>query len=469
MKKLLFALFVFASFTASFGQTLLASHPLELKKSKSNHQILNAVNSRNQIFIFATDKEKVKALKYSPFLFFSDSLTINRPDKDYEFMAGYGFEDDGNPCLYWASEDFKKMQSVCFNFETKINKIDNFQFEFKDESILNTFSENNSFYILTLPKKEDKLKFYVLSKGEMDEKVLDFSSYKFTDSQGKPKTFNELITEEGLEMIDTKTLNPLFKCVGKSKMYFSKNRMILTFDSNTKTQVLEINLNNFSISEKNIPQQATAKNIGKSNSYYFQDKLYMLKTNEEELSIVAVDLKSQGVIKKYYADTKDTISFRNSPLFSQTGDQQGRTLKNTKKFLQRLDASDVGLSVYKTPNSIMVTAGGVRNVSSAGNMIFGISAGVAMVATGSGGDVGSLFNAGDLQSTYFEALFDDKFEHQNTPQQGLAVDYISQFLSENDVTLQSVFAFKGYYILGYYDSKKKEYVMRKFEDVSEFN
>ncbi|WP_296143579.1 hypothetical protein [uncultured Flavobacterium sp.] len=469
MKKLLFALFVFASFTASFGQTLLASHPLELKKSKSNHQILNAVNSKNQIFIFATDKEKVKILKYSPFLFFSDSLTINRPYKDYEFMAGYGFEDDGNPCLYWASEDLKKMQSVCFNFETKINKVDNFQFDFKDESILNTFSENNSFYILTLPKKEDKLKFYVLNKGEMDEKVLDFSSYNFTDSQGKPKTFNELITEEGLETIDTKTLNPLFKCVGKSKMYFSENRMILTFDSNTKTQILEINLNNFSISEKNIPQQTMAKNIGKSNSYYFQDKLYMLKTNEEELSIAAVDLKSQEVIKKYYADTKDTISFRNSPLFSQTGDQQGRALKNTKKFLQRLNASDVGLSVYKTPNSIMVTAGGVRNVSSAGNMIIGITAGVAMVATGSGGDVGSLFNAGDLQSTYFEALFDDQFEHQNTPQQELAVDYISKFLSENDVDLQSVFAFKGYYILGYYDSKKKEYVMRKFEDVSEFN
>src|SRR6187402_2456556 len=185
MKKLLFALFVFASFTASFGQTLLASHPLELKKSKSTHQILNAVNSKNQVFIFAADKEKVKVLKYSPYLFFSDSLTINRPDKEYEFMAGYGFENDGNPCLYWASEDFKKMQSVWVNFETKINKIDNFQFEFKDESILNTFSENNSFYILTLPKKEDKLKFYVLNKGEMDEKVLDFSSYKFTNSQGK--------------------------------------------------------------------------------------------------------------------------------------------------------------------------------------------------------------------------------------------------------------------------------------------
>ena len=49
----------------------------------------------------------------------------------------------------------------------------------------------------------------------------------------------------------------------------------------------------------------------------------------------------------------------------------------------------------------------------------------------------------------------------------LAVDFISQFINENDVTLQSVFPFENYYILSYYDSKKKEYVMRKFEDISE--
>lgn len=467
MKKLLFALFVLTNFTASFGQTILNSRPLELKKSRNNHQILTAVNLRKDIFAFASDKEKVNVLKYNKFLFFSDSIFINRPEKEYEFMAGYSFENNGNPCIYWASEDFKKLQSVTFDFENKTTKITDFQFAFIDESILNTFSKNNFFYILTLPKNDDQLKIYALRKGERYEKTIDFSAYKFTDGKGKTVSFNELILQNGLEMIDSKTLNPLFQTVGKSKMYIEGNQMILTFDATSQTQVLKIDLNAFSVSEQIIPQQMLVK-TGKSNSYFHQNKLYQLKVNAEELAVTAIDLKSGEILKKYYADTKDTISFRNSPLLSQTGSQSGKPIKNTKKFLQRLDASEVGISVYQTKNATMLTVGGVKNVNTTGGILLGITAGSAMIATGAGGDISSFFNDGTLQSNYFEGLFDAKFEHQNVAQLPLAFDAIFQFLSENDVTLQSVFAFENYYILSYYDSKKKEFVMRKFEDASDF-
>lgn len=467
MKKLLFTLFVLTIFTASFGQTILNSHSINLRGSRNNHQILNAVNLQKEVFAFVTDKEKVTALKYNSALFFSDSLSMNRPDKEYEFMAGYSFENNGNSRIYWASSDFKKIQSVMFDFESKTAKVDSFQFEFTDESILNTFSENNFFYILTLPKNNDQLKIYAFRKGEIYAKAIDFSANKFTDEKGKATTFYELIRQNGLEMIDNKILNPLFQTIGKTKMFIEGNKMFLTFDSNTQTQILQVDLNTFSVTEQVIPQPILVK-IGKSNSYFHQNKLYQVKTNDEELAIAATDLKSGELLKKYYAETKDTIAFRNSPLFSQTGNQRARVMRNTKKFLQRLANSEVGLSVYKTPNATMVTVGGARNVSSTGGILIGISAGVAMAATGTGGDFSNLFNDESLQSTYFEALFDDKFEHQNKPQQGLATDFMTQFMAENNFDLQTVFPYKDYFVLSYYDSKKKEFVMRKFEDGSEF-
>lgn len=466
MKKILFALFVLTTFTASFGQTILNSHSINLRGSRNNHQILNAVNLKKEVFSFTSDKEKLTVLKYNEALFFKDSLSLNRPDKEYEFIAGYSFENNGNPRVYWASKDFKKVKSIMFDFDSNTSKIDDFQFAFTDESILNIFSENNFFYILTLPKAKDQLKIYALRKGEVYIRLVDFSANKFLDEKGKTVSFNELIRNNGLEMIDNKSLNPLFQSVGKSKMYVDGIKMILTFDNSNRTQVFEIDLNTFATVEKIIPQQILVKS-GKSNSYYLKDKLYTLKTNEAELSIAAVDLKTEEVIKKYYADIKDTISFRNSPLFSQTGNQKGRILKNTKKFLQRLEASDVGISVYRTPNELMVTVGGVRSVTSTGNIIMGFTAGAALIASGSGGDIGGLFNDGELQSTYFEALFNDKFEHQNIAQRALAADAISQFLNENDVELQSVFTFKEHYILSYYDPKKQEFIMRKFEDAAE--
>ncbi|MBC8643511.1 hypothetical protein H9W95_03800 [Flavobacterium lindanitolerans] len=119
MKKIFLSLFTLCCVNLSFGQTLLASHPLELKKATSYHQIVNTVNDQNQVFVFASDKEKLKVLKYNNALFFKDSLSVNRPDKNYTAMAGFSFEDNGNPYLYWSSDDYTKIQSHYFDFNNR--------------------------------------------------------------------------------------------------------------------------------------------------------------------------------------------------------------------------------------------------------------------------------------------------------------------------------------------------------------
>ena len=112
----------------------------------------------------------------------------------------------------------------------------------------------------------------------------------------------------------------------------------------------------------------------------------------------------------------------------------------------------------------MVTAGGIRDVSSTGGLLLGISASFAMITAGSYYPIDGLLDTQNLQSIYFEGLFDNKFQHKNIQQQGLAVDYISQFQHENNVSLVSVFPYNDYFIMGYYGSKKKEFALRKFED-----
>lgn len=464
MKKILLTLFTLCCINLSFGQTLLASHPLELKKAASNHQIINTVNSQNQVFAFASDKEKLKVLKFSNALFFKDSLSVSRPDKGYEAMVGFSFEDNGNPYLYWSSEDYTKIQSQYFDFNNRTSSTASYQVSFKNENILSVFSENNSFYILTLIQKEDKLKFYCFSKGQLEEKIVDFSPFKFTDENGKPSTFSALVKENSIEKIDTRSSNPLFQSVSKIKFYVTGKQMVLTFDSSSRTQFFDIDLTTFAISEKNIPSLAIKGNSGQSNSYFHDNKLYQIRANGEELGIAAIDMATGEQLKNYTASPKDSISFRNSPLYSQTGNQRGQELKNTKKFFQRLNNSNLGITVYKTPTAIMVTAGGIRDVSSTGGILLGISTTVAMSIAGSSYAPEDMFDSQSMQTIYFEGLFDDKFEHKKGSQQGLAVDYISQFLSENNASLVSVFPYKDYFIMGYYDSKKKEYALRKFED-----
>ena len=57
MNQIWVLLFLGSTFL-TFGQIRLASHPLELKKAKEYHQIINTSDRQNDnVFVFATDKE----------------------------------------------------------------------------------------------------------------------------------------------------------------------------------------------------------------------------------------------------------------------------------------------------------------------------------------------------------------------------------------------------------------------------
>ena len=66
----------------------------------------------------------------------------------------------------------------------------------------------------------------------------------------------------------------------------------------------------------------------------------------------------------------------------------------------------------------------------------------------------------------FDALLNANYEFVNNPQQEpLAIDNIFYFLSINkNVSLQNILKLKNYYILSYYDTALKQFVLRKFTD-----
>jgi hypothetical protein len=143
----------------------------------------------------------------------------------------------------------------------------------------------------------------------------------------------------------------------------------------------------------------------------------------------------------------------------QTGNQRPRDFKNSKKFLQRAAESAIGVTVYQTPDDLLLTIGGVRYVTPAGNIILG----AAMIAAG--GSPEGLFDPESTQLIYFESLFDENFEHHNFTGGMLALDHLGVFMaSAKNVGQQSVVPFNGYLVLGYYDSKAKQYILRKFQD-----
>lgn len=468
MKKLLFVFFTLCFASPSIGQTLLASIDLDLKKASSNHRALNAVNANNnEVFVFASDKEKLTAIKYSSFIFFKDSLSMNRPDKDFEQMAGYSFNEEGTPEVYWIETDFKKIKAISFDLKNRKTSENSFELPFEKELILSSFSENNSFYIMTVSKTEDELKLYVFQDGKMKEKFIDFSEFKIVDVKNNPLKLWSVFEENPLEKIAVGELNSLVYATSKAKFYVLRDKLIFTFDHNvSETQIFELDLKMYKAEERKITQEALKTGTGKSNSYLSDGKLYQLKLNENELLLTVKNYNSGEAINSFNTSKEEVISYKNSPLFSQTGKQSQKELKNTKKFLERLEDSYIGLSVYETPNASFITIGGQRDVASTGGILLGVASGVGMaVSGGSGVFMDDLMYSGNLQVNYFETHLDLRSQYLKKQQEILATDHIAQFLDQDKgASLASAFKFKDHYILGYYDTKAKKYVLRKFQD-----
>ena len=463
MSKLYITLLLICTVQSTFAQTILNRFPLELKRSNDYFQILNAENASKDYFSFITDKQNTTVLKHNSALFFTDSIAVSRPDNNFDFMIGTTFSEDGNPNLYWSSKDYKTLKLIAFDFKTHTSSNLIFENDFEREKVVDVFVAKNAVNIVTVTP-DNQLKFSNFSNSGKKEYFITLSPNYTAIENAKDPTYSELIFDNGITAIDSKLFTPLYIGVAKVKRYLNDQQFILTFDTKAQTTVFSINLTDFSVDKRLFPYEHLEEK-SKSNSFLNYTILYQFSANSEALSLSGTDLATGNKTKSYQANAKNDIDFKNSPLLLQSESGKTREIKNTSKLLSKLNDGHVGLSVYSTPNYNLFTIGGVREVASGGNVALGI--GVVVLGAFGGGfaDPSFLVDSSNLQSVYFESYFDTTFKHVKTPYRPLYIDALGKFLNENHPSVHNTIPHKNYLILNYYDSKTKEFVMRKFEDI----
>lgn len=454
MKKLLlFFLLIYNSLL--FGQTVLNSYPLDFKRSDPNNQILNVEDTTtNDVFVFATNTQNITILKYNSALFLKNDFTVPRTNLEDKSIIGYSFSEDGNPTLYWATEDYRSIFVIKYYLENKTYKVLSFKFPYLSQYIVTTFQKNNLFYILSKEVAQPELIVYAFKNGTVEEKPFDFSDFTFQNRKTQVLTFNQVIAENPIEKMESDDYNPLDKSAKKSKIYMQNEHLILTLDHNQKnTQVFDINLENNDIKEKNFPQSVIQSPKKSSNSFFYNDKLYQINASEADIIFDIKDYNSGETIKSFKASKNDTIRFKSSPLLTQRENQKPTEIKKTSKFLQRLSFLDTGISVFKNNQNTLITLGGVPKME---KFYYAIN--------------DEFYNMNyspnfHTETVFFESTLDPNFDFVNQQQMPLAFDNINYFLGQSKkAILPSTLKFKNYYILGYYDTVSKQYMMRKFTD-----
>lgn len=447
--------------TVLLSQTVLTSYPIDLKNKRGQNEILNAENSlSHDVFVFFAS-DSLTILKYNSALFLKDKFATSRQFVENKQLLGYSFSEDGNPTLYWFSEEEKSIVLIKYYFETKTTRALKFRIPLEEKSIITYYTKDNNFYFLMKENTKQALIAYIFKNGMAEERFLDFSSFVFRDRKTQQKTFNQILNENPIEKMDSGENNPLYKVAAKSKLYTLPNRLILTLDQSfRKTQLFDINLESLEIKEKTFTKPLGEKNPKTTNSFYHENKLYQINANSDELLFDIKDYESGEIIKKFAVSKKDTIRFKNSPLLMQIEDRTPRELKNTGRFLKELSALDAGISVYKNSRNLLITVGGTGSDSKTVSM-----GGFSFDDFFGDFSSRSYYNIETNYSVFFESIWTKKLDLTQESHEPFAGDKIFYFLDlHKEASFYSTLKLNNYTILSYYDLNAKEIVLRKFTD-----
>ncbi|WP_294821021.1 hypothetical protein [uncultured Flavobacterium sp.] len=453
----LLLLFLLASFSAA-AQKQLASTKTSLHKNEYRHQAFMAADADNsKIAVYLADKEKLKVLRYNDTVFFTDSLVTKRPAREFLGMEGYSFNGQ-NATVYWGDKWLNKIEAVNFDFAT--NNVTKKQFKFTygvNEDQLVSFSENNSFYLLTMLPK-GKLRFSIFNGTEYVDKVADFSPFHIVGADNKKTSLNYLIKEYGMQKIERKTYNSLMDAGNKIKLYVLTDRMLLTLDNNPEfTQVFTIALDTFEVTAKSILQAGYEKDAD-ANSFYFSGKLYRILLTDDRIRLSIAEIGTGNELKSYTATKNDAITFKNTPLYTERGvGAKPSVLENTERFLKKARGEGAAVAVYGTPEEELVTVGATRIIEPFEQ---GIVTALIM------GEDAEPEDYEDIRTTYFESVFDANFNHIKGALSPLAIDFINEFSVKMNgwTSMRTIMPFNDFYILGYYNKIAKSYVLEKYTD-----
>lgn len=449
--------------TVLLSQTVLNSFPLNLNRPLENGQILNGEDVKtSDIYVFASDKEYINILKYNKSLFLKSQFKDSIKNIRERTLIGYSISGDGSPLLYWATNNLRNIRIIKYHLETKTSKSLNFDLPPNTEYIITTFQKNNMFYMLCKETNQQHLLLYEFNNGKAEVKMFDLSAILFQNDKGQNLAFKTLIRYYPIEKMDPENFNSLDKTVNKSKMYVSNDHIFLTFDySLKKTHVLNLNLITTDVTEKNFNQPVSKAPSKTSNSFFYENKLFQIKINKEELLLDIKDFDSGKTLKSFEVSKNDTIPFKNSPFLVQINDKKPQEIKTTAKFLKRLSALNTGISVFKNKTNTFISLGGFAEYQFSGYDYIQTN----LLADFFSNDYGG-YSEYSSKMAYFDAMLSQDLEFVNNKQsEPLAIDNVFYYLNTNkNISLQNILKLKDYYILGYYDVVSGQYIMRRFTD-----
>ncbi len=464
----------------SFSQERIGYFDNLLKENSSNIKdvipIVNAEN--NDILMFVADAKNVYAYKLNDQFKVIDKLASDKKRRKYKTLIGNSISNENNYTVYLANKYKTTFLAVNFSFDEKKTTAKEFKLKHYDERLVQTVSVNNKFYIISTIKYKDYLFIYSFDKeGNHTRNRVNLKDVPLKLRSGKPALISQLLRNNGdkVAKIEENLPNSIEVVGDRTKMYVRDNSAVFTFDQHNEfSQVLTIKLTDFKATLNTFKKAMddVKKNRKNSNSYINGENIYIVTSNKEKLVLDIINFKSKEILKTHTILKEEPIAFKNSPIIQEGGMYKNyRELEKTKKFLRKINADKIGVSVRYINNEYLITLGGYSPKPQGGGMMGGFGGfGFPVAAFG---NVSFFFNPAlfaynastNTKSTRIECVFDANFNHKEGEIKENVFDKIQDATTTgSSISGETVFQYKDYFILGSYYSKRKQYTFTKFTD-----
>ncbi len=476
MKKI-FLLLLLPFSLAIQSQELVGS--MSVKLNKKSGEIKQFCDSNNNLLLILSDEKNVTLLKYTADMKLKDSITYAKPDNTiYSGIIGHKQDGEDIETVYWSSYDVKNIQIQTVNFKTR--KIENkfFGMEYpKEESICEFISKGN-LYVVRVPKKSNKLKFYIFGNGNyVEQKIIDFEDNIFEMKNGVVGNFYDIITDKPYgsaftSIISNISNSSLTSSYIKSKIYIKDNVFNITFDNAINyTELVSINLDNFTKTIKLFDQPKMEFNEYyevDSNSFLHNNLVYQIKSTKEQLAISIKQLDGKEV-KFFSAGAQENIAFKNGDIYKHLGDSgKIKIIEDTETFLRKIKSQRIAIVVNTINDKLYITYGSISDLQQSATQTVGAQFGLigSLIAVAIDSFQDESINPYNGRFAYYTNLLTDvELNQLKGSMPKLGTEKIEDFYKANPkLTLKGQYKSKNQYFLTTFDKKSSNLNFYKFED-----
>ena len=496
MKNLiLFALILNISSILS-SQEVLHEREVKLKSfflSADKNESFPVVNAENgEIGLFLLDKKEIKSLLFDKNYILKDSFITDKPKGSFDVLLGNTFENN-NYTLFFSNDKKSKFLAKTINITNKKSSFKELELKLKGEEFIESINYNNKLYIITIKRVTSILNVYEFkgSKISRIEKI-DLSEHKFSKASKSLfyvlfHTTSALKEDIILNKIDNRNPNAIDLASYANKIYCYNNTIYITLDVyDDYTKLISIGLTNFDSKVEDYPFEKVdcEYDLGiRSNSYLLENNIYQISGCKNELYFSIADINTKTKLKEWRVGKNDEIDFKNTPFIQLGGafskNKKYKELGETEQILKKIEAGNIGISVYKPIDNLEITIGGYRKMVTK-ELIAAATFGAAFSSmTLSNPSIGpdnnyyysnptvySFQNYSYARSVYFKSLLNKNLEHVKGSLNDNAFDKIKKYVEENhkNISTETLFKVNDYYVLGYYYKKEGIYYLLKFVD-----